>query len=115
MQEEGTRLFVGYARLPGNIVSGLGNDVLILEIEVNPNTDLIVDVAISHLPSLGVKLILEMLIGYDLKQTLSRAEDEIRRRFFGPTQKATIAALEKAYEGYLRCENSTLKENKSDK
>lgn len=115
MQKRETLLFVGYARLPGNIVSGSGSDVLSLELEVDSSTDLVVNASCSCIPSLGAKLILDVLIGYDLKHTLSGKEDEIRGRFFGPAQKAVIAALEKAYEGYLRYKNSRLQEEKSGK
>ncbi len=114
-QKGETLLFVGYAKLPGNLVSGLATDVLSLELEVDPNKNIIVDASISHLRSLGVKLILDVLIGYDLEKTLSGAEDEIQSRFFGHTQKAVIAALEKAYEGYLRRKNSMLQTEKSVK
>lgn len=115
MQKLETLLFVGYARLPGNMISGSGSDVLSLELEVDPSTDLVVNASCSCIPSLETELILDVLIGYDLKHTLSDPEDEIRRRFFGPAQKAVIAALEKAYEGYLRYKNSRLQEEKSGK
>ncbi len=115
MQNGGTLLFTGHARLPGNIVSGTGTDVLSLELEVDPSTDLIIDACCSYLPALETKLILDVLIGCDLNETLSGPEDEIQKRFFGPAQKAVIAALEKAYEGYLRYKNSMLQEEKSGK
>lgn len=108
VQKGGTLLFVGYTRLPGNIVSEPGSAILSLELEVDSSTDLIVNASCSCIPSLGTKLIIDVLIGYDLKQTLSGPKDEIRRRFFGSAQKAVIAALEKAYEGYLRYKNSML-------
>ncbi len=101
----GTLLFTGHARLPGNIVSGTGTDVLSLELEVDSSTDLVINASCTYLPALGTKLILDVLIGYDLKNTLSALEGEIRSRFFGAAQKAVIAALEKAYEGYLRYKN----------
>ncbi len=115
MQKRDTLLFVGYARLPENIVSGHGSDLLTLELEVDPSTDLIVNASCSCIPALGQKLILNVLIDYDLKQTLSGPEDEIRSRFFGYAQKAVIAALGKAYEGYLRYNNSMLQQGKADK
>lgn len=102
MQKGETLLFVGYARLPENIVSGSGSDVLSLELEVDSSTDRIINACCSYLPALETKLILDVLIGCDLNGTLSGPEDEIQRRLFGPAQKAVIAALEKAYEGYLR-------------
>jgi len=108
MQKGGTLLFVGYARLPANIVSVSGSDVLSLELEIDPSTDLIVNATCVGIPSLGANFVLDVLIGYDLKQTLGGPENEIRRRFFGSAQKAVIAALEKAYEGYLRYKNSML-------
>ena len=114
VQKEETLLFVGYARLPGSIVSEHRTDVLSLELEVDSSTDLIVNVFCSCIPSLGTKLILDVLIGCDLKQTLSSAHDQIQECFFGPAQRAVISALEKAYEGYLRYKNSMLQE-KSDK
>ena len=114
VQKGETLLFVGHARLPGNIVSGSGSDVLSLELEVDSDTDLVVNASCSCIPSLGAKFILDVLIGCDLNETLSGKEDEIRERFFGPAQKAVIAALEKAYEGYLRYKNSKLREKKSD-
>ena len=102
VQKGKTLLFVGHARLPGNIISGPGTDVLSLELEVDPSTDRIINACCSYLPSLGAKLIQDVLIGCDLNETLTGPEDEIQKRFFGPAQKAVIAALEKAYEGYLR-------------
>jgi len=101
VQKGETLLFVGYARLPGSIASENGSHVLSLELEVDSSIDFIVNASCSDLPALGANLILGVLIGYDLKQTLSGPQNEIRRRFFGPVQKAVIAALEKAYEGYL--------------
>lgn len=102
LQKGETLLFVGHARLPGNIVSGSGSDVLSLELEVDPNTSRVINACCSYLPALETKLILDVLIGCNLNETLSGPEDEIQKRFFGPAQKAVIAALEKAYEGYLR-------------
>lgn len=52
MQKGETLLFVGYARLPGNIVSGSMSDILSLELEVESSTDLIVNAACSGIPSL---------------------------------------------------------------
>lgn len=104
-QKGRTLLFTGHARLPGNIVSGTGADVLSLELEVDSSTDLVINASCTYLPALGTKLILDVLIGYDLKHTLSDLEGEIRCRFFGAAQKAVIAALGKAYEGYLRYKN----------
>lgn len=111
VQEQETLLFVGYARLPASIVSEHAAEVLSLEIEVDPSTDLIVNTACVGIPPLGVKVIFEVLIGYDLKQTLSDPVNEIRSRYFGSAQKAVIAALEKVYEGYLRYKNSGLQMN----
>ncbi len=102
MQKGETFLFVGYARLPENIVSGSGSDVLSLELEVDLTTDLIVNASCSHIPILGQRFILDILIGYDLKQTLSGPKDEIQRRFRGSAKRAVAAALEKAYESYLK-------------
>ncbi len=105
MQKGETFLFVGYARLPENIVSGSGTDVLSLELEVDLTTDLIVNASCSPIPRLGQKFILDLLIGYDLKQTLSGPKDEIQRRFRGPVKRAVVAAMEKAYESYLKERN----------
>lgn len=115
MKKRETLLFVGYARLPENIVSGHGSDLLTLELEVDLTTDLIVDASCSCIPTLGQKFILDLLIGYDLKQTLSGLEDEIQKHFRGPARKAVIAALERAYEGYLKEKNSMLQDEKSGK
>jgi len=110
MQKQDILLFAGYARLPENIVSGHGSDLLTLELEVDLTTDLIVDASCSSIPALGQKFILDLLIGYDLKQTLDSPKDEIQRYFCGPAKKAVLAALEKAYAGYLKEKNSILKD-----
>lgn len=115
MQKCETLLFTGYARLPENIASRQGNDLLTLELEVDLITDLIVDASCSCIPALGQKFILDLLIGYDLKQTLGGPKDEIQRYFRGPAKRAVIAALEKAYAGYLKEKNSILKDEKSGK
>ncbi len=115
VRKERTLLFEGYAKLPGNIAPEAGSDLLILELEVDPSSDIIINTYCSQIPPLGAKLISNVLIGYDLKQTLSSAHDQIQECFFGPAQRAVISALEKAYEGYLRYKKPMSEEQKSDK
>jgi len=107
-QKGGTLFFVGHARLPDNIASGHEGAVLSLELEVEPDTDVVVNVSCTGIPLLGEKLIIDVLIDYDLKQTLDSPKDEIRRRYFGPAQKPMIASLEKAYERYLQYKRGVL-------
>ncbi len=51
-QKGETLLFVGHARLPGNIVPGSGTDVISLELEVDSSTDRIINACCSCLHTL---------------------------------------------------------------
>ncbi len=100
--EDKTLFFVGHARLPENISPKFAYNVLGLELEVDPTTDVIVDASCSSIPSLGEKFILDLLIGHHLSEGVAEIQNEIRTRYYGPAQKAIITALQHAYERYRR-------------
>jgi len=60
----------------------------------------IIDASCTLLPSLGEKVLLNALIGYEVEEGIESAVNEIEGRFFSTTKRAIIAAIEDAYRRY---------------
>lgn len=89
-----TIIVAGFARLPANATSAAGPGALTIEFEVDPYTMRFVDASCNCLSPLGQKLLEQIMIGAPVKDGIESAIGQIRRRYFGSTQRAFIAALE---------------------
>lgn len=89
-----TFIVAGFARLPASAVSVCGTGTLAIEFEVDPYTMRFVDASCNCLSPLGQKLLEQALIGASVTDGIENGIAQIRRRYFGATQRAFIAALE---------------------
>ena len=96
-----TLVFCGNSKLPENVAEKHVFGHLAIEIEVDPVTFKILNVSSTLLPSLGKKIVTDALIGHEIKDGIKSAINEIENRFFSPTKKATIAAIEDAHKRYV--------------
>ncbi len=97
-----TIILVGHARLPENITAKHVFGVFGVELEVDPRTSIVIDASVTAIPSLGEKFLLDLLVSHNLADGIDKITNAIERRYFGAAQRAIIAALINAYEGYLR-------------
>ena len=97
-----TTIFVGHARLPQSL-SSLGSPAVVLvEMEVDPASGLVVEVATSGFITRAESLLSHILVGRSLQEGLASAIWEFQRRYVGAPQKAICTAVTNAYEAYQR-------------
>jgi len=95
-----TLIFCGNSRLPENVTAKHVFGYLSIELEVDPLDLKIVDVSCTLLPTLGEKVLINALMGYEIEEGVKNAVNEIENRFFSTTKRAIIAAIEDAYKRY---------------
>lgn len=95
-----TLIFCGNSRLPENVTAKHVLGYLSIELEVDPLDLKIVDVSCTLLPTLGEKVLINALMGYEIEEGVKNAVDEIENRFFSTTKRAIIASIEDAYKRY---------------
>jgi len=96
----GTLIFCGNSRLPENVTAKHVFGFFSVELEVDPADFKIIDASCTLLPSLGEKVLLNALVGYEVEEGIENAVNEIEGRFFSTTKRAIIAAIEDAYKRY---------------
>jgi len=95
-----TLVFCGNSRLPENVTAKHVFGYLSIELEIDPIDLKIVDVSCTLLPTLGEKILVNALMGYEIEEGVKNAVEEIENRFFSTTKRAIIAAIEDAYKRY---------------
>ena len=105
---QGTVIFVGHARLPRSLASYYDSSIVSEELEANTETGIILGAAAEGIPSLGGRLLAEVLAGRNLKDGPQEAADEIGRRYVCPSHKALCTAVINAYEAYCRYQQAGL-------
>lgn len=95
-----TLIFCGNSRLPENVTAKHVFGYLSIELEIDPVDLKIVDASCTLLPTLGEKILVNALMGYEIEEGVKNAVDEIENRFFSTTKRAIIAAIEDAYKRY---------------
>ncbi len=97
-----TAVFVGHARLPQSLAGSYASPVISVELEADIGAGIIQSAAAKGIPSLGGRLLAEVLAGRNLKDGPQEAVDEITRRYVCPSHKALCTAVINAYEAYRR-------------
>ena len=97
-----TIIIAGSARLPENTTAKHISGFFSIELEIDPVDCKIVDVSCTMLPSLGEKIVYNILLGNEVKEGIRDAIQQLERRFFSVTKRAIIAALEDAYKWYKK-------------
>lgn len=96
----GTVLVTGYAKAPqGTSMYEVFKHVGIV-LEIDPNTDTIVDAEFTVVTEVASRFLRDLLRGYDLRQGLEPLVATIRQRYFAPSQEALIKAVRVAVQRY---------------
>jgi len=95
-----TIIVAGSARLPEKIRGKDTFGYFSIYLEVDPVNSEIVDISSTLIPSLGEKIIHDALLGYEIKEGVQFAIQQLEKRFYSVTKRAMIAALEDAYKWY---------------
>ncbi len=97
-----TVIFVGHARLPQSLAGRDASPVVSVEVEADMATGTILGATARGVPSLGAKLVEEVLAGRSLEQGPQEVVDEVGRRYVCPSHKALCTAVANAYDAYHR-------------
>jgi len=101
-QEGQTLIFAGHARLPKSIAGGGVDSCVGLELEVDPQTAQIVELASRSVLPRTQALLHDVLIGRSVNDPIEPAIAEIQRRYHGADSRAICTALLTAHAAYLR-------------
>ena len=99
-----TTILVGHARLPRSLAGSYDSFVVSVELEADMGTGIISRAAVMGIPSLGGRLLAQVLAGRNLRDGPQEAVEEIRRRYVCPSHKTLCTAVLNAYEAYHRYE-----------
>lgn len=97
-----TVIFVGHARLPQSLAGRDASPVVSVEMEADMATGTILGATAKGVPSLGAKLVEEVVAGRSLEHGPQEAVDELGRRYVCPSHKALCTAVANAYDAYHR-------------
>lgn len=97
-----TIVIAGAARLPDNITAKHVFGFLTIELEVNLVDSTVVDISCTLSPSLGEKMLRNVLLGSKVEEGIKDAVKQLEERFLGATKKAVIAGLWDANNQYKR-------------
>lgn len=106
-QNSSTIFIVGHARLPESVSGGNSCGFLMVELEVNIATGIVVDACCNALSGMGQRFLAGLLVGRNLDESRESAIGEIEERYFGAAKKAILSALENACERYDRYRRGT--------
>ncbi len=97
-----TIVIAGSARLPKDVTTQHVFGCITIELEVDLADKTIVDISCTLVPTLGEKMLRNVLLGNKIDEGIEEAIIQLDSRFFNVTKKAVIAALEDAYRWYKR-------------
>ncbi len=93
-------LVTGYARAPtGTSMYEVYKHAGIV-LEIDPETDTIVDAQFTVVTALATRFLKELLVGCELEHGLEPLIQEIRERYLAPSQEALVKALRVAAQRY---------------
>lgn len=95
-----TILVTGYSKAPqGTSMYETYKHVGII-LEVDPETDKIVNASFTFISELTTNFFTRMVVGYNLRKGLDELITEIKHRYLAPSQQAVIVALKSAVQRY---------------
>ena len=97
-----TIIIAGCARLPEGATAKHVFGCLTIELEVDPVDSVVVDFACTLVPHLSEKILHNALLGNEVEEGIKEAVTQLNKRFFNPTKRAIIAALEDAHRWYKK-------------
>src|SRR5699024_6480856 len=100
MEEMNSVLVTGYSKAPqGTSMYEIYKHAGIV-LEVNLETDVIIDVECTFVAKLTNEFFKRLLVGFDLKDDFQNIVQRIKKYYYTPSQQATIVALQVATQRY---------------
>jgi len=93
-EQDHTLIFSGTSQLPAKACAPGGSGVLTLEVAVDRRSMTVVDAACGGVPTLGARLVADLLVGRPAEPGLRLAAEQVRLRYFHTCQRALVAAIE---------------------
>ena len=97
-----TLIITGTSRLPENVTANHVYGFLSIDIEIDPQSDQVVDFACTLVPKLVEKVLSDCLVGYPFEEGIKNCLAKLDTRFFSSTKRSIMAAIEDAYKWYQR-------------
>ena len=97
-----TIVIAGSARLPEDVAAKHVFGSVTIELEVDLADKTIVDISSTLVPTLGEKILRNVLLGNKIDEGIEEAIIQLDSRFFNVTRRAMIAALEDAFRWYKK-------------
>jgi hypothetical protein len=91
----------GTSRLPENVTAHHVYGFFSIDIEIEKDTDIVVDFASTLVPRLVEKVISDTFIGYPFEEGIVNTTEKLNDRFFSSTKKAILAALDDANKWFF--------------
>ncbi len=104
-----TVIFTGHARLPQSLVAPGSSAVVSVEIEVDLESQRIVNLGAQGMLPRAEELVRKLLVGEPLDERLNDVLPTIQARYVGPCQRAICSAIANAYEAYLRYQRQDIR------
>ncbi|QNB46470.1 DUF3870 domain-containing protein [Thermanaerosceptrum fracticalcis] len=99
---------VGHGKLPTDIPTAKFLDIVLIGLEIDPNTDLIVNAYCTLYTPLARNMIRKMMIGYNISSQAEEIIKQIETRFHAASQRAIIVAFKNACINYSKAKQKQL-------
>lgn len=93
-------LLSGYAKLPSNTAAQKLFDQLVVVVNVDYDSGIILDVDCTMATDLGKRFVTTMMKGYDLNRGPDALLEAINLRYFGHLKKALLTAVREIFQHY---------------
>ncbi|MEH7086940.1 DUF3870 domain-containing protein [Neobacillus drentensis] len=99
--ELNTVLVTAYAKAPqGSAMYEVYKHAGII-LEIDPNTNLIINAEFTFLADLTKDFFRRMMVGYDLSKGIDDLIQRVEKHYFAPSTNSVIVALKAAYKRYI--------------
>lgn len=96
----GKILLSGYAKLPSNTAAQKMYDQLVVVVNVDYESGIILDVDCTMATDLGKRFVATMMKGYDLNRGPDDLLESVNLRYFGHLKKALLTAIREVCQHY---------------
>lgn len=101
-------LLSGYAKLPSNTAAQKLFDQLVVVVNVDFESGIVLDVDCTMATDLGKRFVTTMMKGYDLNRGPDALLEAINLRYFGHLKKALLTAIREIFQHYNDLKNSVV-------
>ena len=99
-------LLSGYAKLPSNTAAQKLFDQLVVVVNVDFESGIVLDVDCTMATDLGKRFVTTMMKGYDLNRGSDALLEAINPRYFGPLKNALLTAVREIFQHYYDLQHS---------